>query len=182
MVRLVLACAMVAIASPAFADDAAKAKELFEEGRKLVDASDKIADLNAKDRKIATACSKFVDSLELDPEIGTRLNLADCRVRQHKLVEAYAILEEAVVAATKAHDRESFTKQQLSAVASMVVRVTLRIPRDAPDGLAVRIRGKKIPSSEWSKQQILVPGQVVVEATAPDRKTAKVTREGTAGV
>src|SRR5205809_2303892 len=128
MVRLgVLACAMVAIASPAWADDPGKAQELFEEGRKLLDSSDKIADLNAKDHQIAIACSKFDESLDLDPtKLGTRLNLADCRVRQHKLVEAYAILEEAVAAATRAHERETFTRQQLSAVASMVVKVTLR--------------------------------------------------------
>src|SRR5690348_11334383 len=106
--RLGVLCAVALASSPAWADDAAKAKALFDEGRKHVDASDRASDSLSKEREIDIACDKFVASLDLDPQLGTRLNLADCRIRQRKLPEAYAILEDAVEQAQKTHDREAF--------------------------------------------------------------------------
>jgi hypothetical protein len=177
---LAILAGLAAIAPVAGADPAA-AKALFDDGRRLIEAADKLADATAKATKVDAACDKFAASLEQDPLLGTRLNLAACRVRQHRFVEAYGLLQTAVAEATRTHDREAFAKQQLAAVTASVVRIDMHIA--APDlvGLEVELGGHALPRAAWSQVQIADPGPIVVDARAPGHVPVHVTRDGAAG-
>src|SRR5258706_124862 len=179
--RLLVVCALMAPAL-AWADgDATKAKALFEEGRKLIEAADKLAEPAAKAEHVNAACDKFAASLGFDAQLGTKLNLADCRVRQGKLADAYALLDAAVAEATRTHDREAFTKQQLAAVASKVVRVTVRVADPDLSGTSIKLGTSELVRTKWGVVAIVAPGPIVVDAMPPDRKPIHITRDGAAG-
>lgn len=65
MKRILLA--LVAITSTAHAGDKGKADALFKHGKKLMD-----------EKKYADACEAFEQSMKLDPQIGTELNVGRC--------------------------------------------------------------------------------------------------------
>ena len=171
------------VSASARADDAdpVKAKVLFEEGRKLVESSDKATDPAAKASMVDTACAKFSDSVALDPQLGTKLNLADCRQRQGKLVDAYAVLVGAAADAAKTHDREAFARDQLAVVAAKLVRVTLHVAEPGLAGLSVRLSGRTLPRAEWAQEHVFVPGPIVVELAAPGRTPMRIAHDGAAG-
>ena len=168
MLRLlvILACAA---SSVAHADGDAKAKAFFEEGRALIEAADKLPEGAAKSAKVSSACDKFATSLELDAQLGTMLNLADCRVREGKLADAYTLLEQAVAEATRTHDREAFAKQQLAMVAAKVARITVRVKQPELDGLAITVGGRALPHAQWGKPIVVTPGTIPIHATATGR-------------
>src|SRR5207253_10331885 len=128
---------------------------LFEEGRKLVDTG-----------QIDAACDRFETSLSLDPQVGTRLNLADCREKQGRLGEAYRLFEQAAAEAQSENKpgRTQYAKKHLDALAPKVARVELKLP-DTP-GLTLRLAGQALPRERWTQVQIVVPGTVAIDASA----------------
>jgi tetratricopeptide (TPR) repeat protein len=93
-----IALAIVVASHVARADvspaDASRASALFEQGRKELTA-----------RHVDAACDAFAASFGLDPQPGTRLNLAACRAHQDRLTEAFVLFEQALA------DAESTGKQ-----------------------------------------------------------------------
>jgi hypothetical protein len=75
--------------------DKVSAEALFDEGRKLMAAG-----------KFADACPKFEASQELDPGVGTMLNLADCYEKTGRTASAWAEFRETVSAAHNAGSRD----------------------------------------------------------------------------
>ena len=178
--RLVLVACLLCAASRAHADDPTKARALFADGRTLIETADKL-DAAAAAPVIAAACDKFAASLQLDPQLGTKLNLADCRTRQGKLADAYALFEDAVEEAERRHDREAFAKQQLAALRAKVVRVTIHIANPELGGLAIRVDDRELARKEWTLALTVPPGQVVVEASAPNHVPIHLEQTGAAG-
>ena len=178
--RLAVTGGLLAVLASHAAGDPAQAKTLFDEGRKLIEAADKLADATAKADKVAAACDKFAASLAADATLGTKLNLADCRIRQGKLVEAYGLLDEAAAEAARTHDREAFAKQQLAAVAGKLVRVTINVARPDPS-MTITFAGRTLAFGEWTKVQVQLPGEVVVDAAAPGHVAVHRTTSGGAG-
>jgi hypothetical protein len=170
-----IALACVLWATRAAADvspsDAAKAKALFDQGQAEMDSG-----------KIDAACATFEASFRLDPQIGARLNLADCRERAGKLVEAYTLFAGAAAEArrTQKQGREGFARQRMAALQAKLVRVTVRIAQPAP-GLAVKLGERALAPAEWSVEQVVKPGQIVVDATAPDRQPFHMEESAVAG-
>ena len=70
-----LAVALVCLYSTAHAGNAS---QLFDEAQSLKKAG-----------KIDEACSRFASSWEQEKAIGTQLNLADCKEREGRLLEAW---------------------------------------------------------------------------------------------
>ena len=68
-------------------EDARRAADLFEQGRREMG-----------ERAFDAACESFSQSLALDPQLGTRLNLAACRIQQERLLDAHTQLELAIAA------------------------------------------------------------------------------------
>src|SRR5262245_47327680 len=168
--------AVTLVAAPAHADvkpeDAARAAQLFEQGQAAIAAN-----------KVDAACVMFDTSLRLDPQLGTRLNLADCRERQGRLVEAHALFVEAGDEATRTNKpgRATFARDRATALQMKLVRVTLRVAAPETPGLAIKLSGRELPRRDWTKPQILVPGPVVVDATAAGRDPVHVETTANAG-
>lgn len=161
---------------PAFADsspeDVARATALFQHGQQLIAAN-----------SIDAACEAFATSLQLDPKVGTRLNLADCRERQGNFVGAYALYEQAATEAerTGKEGRATFARQRLAALEPKLVVVTLRGADPAMTGLTIKLGGRELVRTEWSRPQHVEPGSVIVEVSAPGRTSGRIEQQGKAG-
>src|SRR5512135_1242544 len=91
-VRIAPCLLLLAAASTARADDsAARASQLFQEGRAL-----------AKAGKLAEACARFQESFDLDAETGTEVNLADCLEKTGKLRAAWHEFDTAAIVSLRA--------------------------------------------------------------------------------
>src|SRR5687768_2817074 len=78
-IATVLAVTGIAVAEPT---GATEASAIFQEGREL-----------ARQGRVAEACQLFAKSYELDPALGTALNLADCLERQGQLRRAWELFD-----------------------------------------------------------------------------------------
>jgi tetratricopeptide (TPR) repeat protein len=167
--RIALAIALVAapVRGDVPAKDAKRALQLFDDGRKRIAA-----------KQVDAACDAFAESLALDPQIGTRLNLASCREQQGRFGDAYTLYDEAAseAARTGKQGRAEFARQQLHALEARVVRVRIQITN--PTGTKVMLAGAPI---DPAKLQLVAPGTIVVEVTAADKKPFRVEKSGAAG-
>ncbi|HTR50112.1 MAG TPA: hypothetical protein VMJ10_05340 [Kofleriaceae bacterium] len=176
MTRVAWLVALLATARAARADvppeDAAKAVQLFDEGRKLLEAG-----------QLDRACDMFAGSLKLDPEVGTKLNLADCRERQGQLAVAYRLFAEAEAEAAKTGKagREKFAREHREALAAKTCRVTLHVAEPDRAGLVIELHAHALPRDAWAEQQVLEPGPLAVDATAPGRVAFHADLVATAG-
>ena len=147
---------------------AASAKALFDKGIALQGGG-----------KIDEACKMFESSLLLDPQIGTRLNVAECRELRGRLVEAHALFADAAAEAAKINDRRvGFAQQRVSALEAKLVKVSVKLAEPGLDGLVVKIGACVI---DPSAQLYVMAGPVAVEVVAAGRKPYRVEQSGTAG-
>jgi tetratricopeptide (TPR) repeat protein len=151
------------------ADNVSDAIALFDTGQKLFDAG-----------KIDEACDAFSSSVRLDPQLGAKLNLANCRERQNRFADAVMLYEDVIAEAvrTKKPGRETFARQHLEAIRSKVARYKLRLGLPHPPGLVIKqIQGTgsvEIPEAQWSVSRLANAGAIVIEVSAPFRMTARV--------
>lgn len=114
------------LVSGAHADpDAKRATALFDEGQAL-----------KKEGRVADACEKFEESYELDPAIGTELNVADCREREGKVDEAWELFDHAARTDKRA-DRAKYARARADSIS--------------------KARGKQADSDETEKEPIVEP-------------------------
>jgi hypothetical protein len=124
--------------------------------------------------KFAEACPKFAESYRLDPATGTLLNLASCHEGEHKVATAWLEFTEAVASAKRDHrdDRVKFAEEHLAAIEPKLSRLSVTVASDADiaelkvqvDGVVVLAAARGIPTP-------VDPGEHVIEATAPGRKS-----------
>ena len=161
-------CVASAARADVTADQAARATALFEQGQRDVAAG-----------HIDQACDEFATSLELDPQVGTRLNLADCRERQGRNAEAYVLYERAAIeSAQKGKEgREGFARERMQVLDRKLVRVTIHLARP-PAGVTVALRSRDI---DWSRPVRVEPGKLSIDVSAPGRKEFHRELDGAAG-
>jgi tetratricopeptide (TPR) repeat protein len=105
---------------------ARSAADLFREGRALARAG-----------QHAAACEKFIESQELDPQLGTLFNIAQCEEKIGKLASALAAYRE-VIARDRFAERRALADQYRSRLERRVPRLVVQIA--APPGdLVVRL-------------------------------------------
>jgi hypothetical protein len=170
---LLVLAAQVAHADDLSREDVEKAATaLFEQGRQLAEAGQKDA-----------ACDKFESSLRLDPQIGTKLNVAACREDKGQLVDAYALFESAALDAdrTQKTGRATFARQRMDLLAKKLVRVTLSIAEPDLPGLAITIGGRPVAKSDWSKVHVVQAGRYAIVASAPGKREQRFQHAGAAG-
>lgn len=179
-VAAIVAAVVAAWASVGHADVAQdRAAELFDEGQRLIDAG-----------KVDAACAKFAASFAVDPALGTKLNLADCTERQGKLVAALALFQEVELEAGRASPdtvnqaRQVLARERIALVQRKLVKVALRVGAPERAGLVIALDSgdeRRVISRElWSTPLYAEPGAIVVEASAPGYRTARIEGTGVA--
>ncbi len=105
----------------ASAGEEAQATRLFNEGRAAMKAGD-----------LKTACQAFERSHELDPALGTLLNLASCLEKQGHLASAWLRFNEALAWSQRTHeaDREAIARTRSQALKPQLAWLTLSAPAD----------------------------------------------------
>lgn len=171
-----IAAASLSIASPTVAhaqasSNEAAAEALFNEARTLVDAG-----------RIEEGCKKLEASQKLDPGTGTLLHLADCYEKLGRTATAWARFREASSRAARdgRADWEGIAKTRASELEPKLAR--LRI--EAPAGVVVQRDGDEIPGAALGTPLPIDPGEHVLTASAPGKKswTSKVVAAASATI
>jgi len=160
---------MSIVAGRAHAQSNAIAEQLFNEGREL-----------AAQNKWAEACPKFEASMQRDPALGTRLNLAVCYQHVGKLASAWGLFRESADLAKRANDkRADYAQQQATALEPRLPKLVITAPPKAPAGLVVQRDGAPVAAVELGVALYVDPGphEVTASAAGFESVTSKVTVE-----
>lgn len=164
-IAALLAVTRIAVAEPA---DATEAGQAFQRGRDL-----------AKDGRFAEACVAFGKSYELDPALGTAVNLADCLERQGQLRRAWQLFD-LVARAPGTQSRARFARDRADALLPRLATVAVTLREPAAPGLALQIGGLTVaPAAEV--RELVEPGDVAVVATVPGRPAFRAAVHAVAG-
>jgi hypothetical protein len=151
---------LLASESPAaHAQDKAAADAAFAEARALVEAG-----------KYAEACPKFELSNQLDPAIGTLLNLADCHEQIGRTASAWAEFHEVAEKARYAGQtgRAAEAERRANALAPRLVRLQVVVKAPASD-LAILRDGSDITKLAGVAVPV-DPGEHEIRASRPGYK------------
>lgn len=140
----------------------AAAEALFNQGRSLMTAG-----------KYAEACPKFEASQQLDPGLGTMLNLAECYEKTGRTASAWAEYREAIPLARAAGSkaRQDLAVERAQALEERLSTLTIRaMSGDAADAqLEVRRDGVAVQPAELGSPIPVDPGEHLIEARAPGK-------------
>lgn len=138
----------------------ARAAELFQDGRKLLEAGD-----------MAGACGKFDAAIRLDPDAaGTMLNLGLCNENLGKYKTALYWFRKALARATETNlpDSAQAARDHMTALADKVATIQVAFARPVASA-QVTIDGQQISPEDYGRVEI-DPGHHVLEAVAPGKK------------
>jgi len=170
-IATVLAVTQIAVAEPVAATDetSTDATAIFNQARVL-----------AKDGRFDEACVLFARSYELDPGLGTAVNLADCLERKGQLYRAWVLFDLVARSSQNVQSRARLARQRADTLMAKLatVIVTLHEP-DAP-GLAIRIGDHQVaPAAEI--RDLVEPRDVEIVVTLPGRPAFRARLHAVAG-
>jgi tetratricopeptide (TPR) repeat protein len=166
---LVWSVAQVGSAQTKAGGNRAAAEALFNQGRQLMGAG-----------KYVEACPKFEASQELDPGLGTMLNLAECYEKTGRTASAWAEYREAISLARAAGSktREDLATERAQALEERLSTLTIRAMsgQGSSAELEVRRDGVAVQPAELGAPIPVDPGEHTIEAQAPGKQpwSAKV--------
>jgi len=146
-------------------EDKAVAESLFRDGRRMMDEG-----------KFKEACRKLEESQRLDPADGTLLNLAVCHEKEGRVATAWGEFMTALTSARREgrSDRESLAREHIQAIEPTLPRLFIEVPQTARvPGLKVLRNGTPLQQGAWDTAIPIDPGEVEIEAQAPDYKPWK---------
>lgn len=134
-----------------------EAEKLFGEGRAALKA-----------QKVSEACRLFERSQQLEPALGTLLNLGICLETEGRLASAYVRLNEAVAWAgrTKEVAREEMVRAHLKAIRPRLAFITVKAERAVPN-MVLSLAGLDLPLGGGSQTLPVDPGAVSLAVSAP---------------
>jgi hypothetical protein len=144
-------------------NDNAAAVELFNRGRRLMEA-----------KNYAEACPLFAESMRLDPLGGTLLNLAFCYELDNRTATAWAYYNDLLSRSRREGrpDRVSFATKHLATLGPKLSRWTLAMgPSEKLVGVEVLRDGQVVPRQLWGVELPIDPGLHQLEVRAPDYKS-----------
>lgn len=141
------------------------AERLFEAGKKLM-----------AEGRLEEACQELERSQELDPALGTLLNLADCYQRRGEGSRAYrTFVEVRTQAIAGGHDEVERVAEERSALLfETLPKIHIHVAARLPD-LEVLQDGVAVPPTFWGRPLPLEPGSHTFEARAPRHTSHRVT-------
>lgn len=152
------------------ADEAAAvaAESLFREGRALVDKG-----------RFEEACDRFARSQQLDPAVGTLLNLGECFEQVDKLATAWLAYRQATALAVTRNDerRASLARKAAARLEPRLALLAIASPKVPPPGLTVTRNGVRVDPAAFDTPLPVDPGLQTIEATADERKSWQTTVE-----
>jgi hypothetical protein len=156
---LLAVAALTLAPAAARAQDKAAARELFDEGRALVQAGN-----------YALACPKLEAASALYRGAGVLLNLGDCYEKAGRTASAWTALGEAAEAAVREGrvDVEAEAKRRRASIELRLSRLVIHVARPA-EGLVVLRDERAVPPAAWDVAILVDPGTHVVQAEAPNR-------------
>jgi tetratricopeptide (TPR) repeat protein len=166
-----LALAGLMSSSLARADEkSAAADALFEEGVRLFAAGSR-----------TEACEKFRESFKLDPQNGTLL--AKCHEDIGKTASAWSEYKEVAARAQRANqrEREQLATEAVARLETKLRRLSIRVPKTAPETLEIRRNGERVGSAQWGIPIPVDPGELQILASAKGHKDWKRTMTLDAG-
>jgi Tetratricopeptide repeat len=141
----------------------AAAEALFNQGRSLMSAG-----------KFAEACPKFEASQQLDPGLGTMLNLAECYEKTGRTASAWAEYREAIplARASGSKARQDLALERAQALEERLSTLTIRAMSGDPSDAQLEVRrdGVALQPAELGSPIPVDPGEHVIEASAPGRE------------
>jgi Flp pilus assembly protein TadD len=151
--------------------DPVAAQELFDEGKRLVEAG-----------KVAEACPKLLASLKLDPKPGAAFKLGECYEKNGQTASAWARYLEAAALAEQAGqaERAAYARDAAKVLEPRLARLTIAVPKPAV-GLVVRRDGEVVVASKLGTAVPVDSGKHVLEATTPGKAPWSKTIEVAAG-
>jgi hypothetical protein len=159
-------------AAPAAAQRA-EANFLFDEGRAAMARRD-----------YAAATSKLEQSQQLDPAVGTLLNLAECYAMLGRSASAWSAYRDAasLAATTRQLERERYAARKAQELEPQLSRlvVIVKPPARVP-GLTLTRNGVFLPEALWGAGIPVDPGAQHLEAKAPGYQTWKLDIDVTDG-
>jgi hypothetical protein len=143
------------------AADAAVARGLFQEARKLM-----------SEKRWAEACPKLEASERIDPGKGTEFNLADCYEHTGRPASAWTLFEQVVAEAHSSNQgaHEALARARVEAISARVPRLLVEVPdSNRAAGLEITCDGRPLPPAMWSTPLPFDPGAHTIAARAPGR-------------
>lgn len=159
-----LCAAAVSCTDTAHAQDSQRVQQatrLFDAARENVARGD-----------LGQACRQFDASERLDPQLGTKMHLADCYERQGKLASAWLHFRAAEMLAAEriaggaVEPREKVARLRAARLESRLPRLRLIIATPQPE-LVVKLDGHTIPSRSWGTTAPIDPGEHLLHVSAP---------------
>jgi serine/threonine-protein kinase len=154
-------------------DDRTRASALFTDARAQM-----------AEGRFVEACPRLARSDQLDPEIGTKMNLARCYEAIGRSASAWSTWRAAADAAAlqkyfekdaadqrKQADRESFARARIKALEPQLLHVTLRVVGADGPRPVVNLDGERVPPADWGTDMPVDPGPHGVDAFAPGRRS-----------
>jgi hypothetical protein len=138
------------------------AEQLFREGRELVQSG-----------HVDAALEKFEASQQLDPSLGTLLNLADCLERLGRTASAWARFTEAEQAARMEKDRmrERTASEHAHVLEAKLIRLRIVVGQQTgPASVTVEFDGKPLSSALIGAAMPVDPGEHRVLARAAGKR------------
>jgi hypothetical protein len=160
---LVFSVALQGSAQTKAGGNRAAAEALFNQGRTLMNAG-----------KFSEACPKFEASQQLDPGLGTMLNLAECYEKTGRTASAWAEYREAIPLARAAGSkaRQDLATERAKALEERLSTLTIRAMAGDDDSAHLEIRRDGVPvqHAELGSPIPVDPGEHVIEAVAPGKQ------------
>jgi hypothetical protein len=167
--RRVLFVLVATITSVANANPAAE--KLFEDGRKLF-----------AEGKLDEACDAFRRSEELEPRVGTLLNLGSCEEKRGKTATAWVAFVDARELGKRTKDRRlKEAEKRAAALEPVLPHLTIKLDANATAGVTVQRNGTQVAPAELGIDAPIDPGSYTIEASASGFTTWTKTVELTAG-
>ncbi len=150
--------AMTGVVAPARAQES-EAAALFSEARALM-----------LEGRFERACPKLEQSQQLEPRVGTMLNLAVCHERLGMIASAWVEFQQARDAATAEgrNKQRDLAQERIDLLGPRVPWVTLAVaPNAGVDGLALALNGAPVDPTEWGEPMPIDPGEHILVGAAP---------------